>query len=147
MDILLLSRPIKKLRTHLDQLHSQGQEEWCHLERAYRCISLDSVSEIAFGRSFGYLDKNDFGQSLHEGFADSLRTICVIRHFPFLVPIFNNLPLWVMRLAGEKLSAVRMIRIRSRSCEICTRKFSGDANRNESWAGITVDPDNFAGNC
>lgn len=106
----VLSRPINKLRNRLERLCSQGPEAWCQLERAYRCISLDSMSEIAFGKSFAFLDQEDCGQAFHDGVEDSLRTICVIRHFPLLVPVFNNMPLWVMRLAGEKLAAIRMMK-------------------------------------
>jgi len=107
----VLSRPIIKLRARLRLLRQQqGLDGHCPLERAYRCISLDSISEIAFGSSFGFLDMDDYGKSFHEGVEDSLRTICTIRHFPILVPVFNNIPLWLMRMAGEKLSAVRMMK-------------------------------------
>lgn len=106
----VLSRPINKLRNRLERVCSQGPKAWCQLERAYRCISLDSMSEIAFGKSFAFLDQEDCAQAFHDGVEDSLRTICVIRHFPLLVPVFNNMPLWVMRLAGEKLAAIRMMK-------------------------------------
>ena len=36
--------------------------------------------------------------------------ICIIRHFPPLVPVFDNMPLWLMRLSGDKLSAVTMLK-------------------------------------
>lgn len=104
----VLSLPILKLRARL--LASPQQHEITPLERAYRCISLDSISEISFGRSFNFLDQEDYGRSFHEGVEDSLRTICTIRHFSVLVPVFNNMPLWLMRLVGEKLSAVRMMK-------------------------------------
>ncbi|KAM7210181.1 cytochrome P450 [Rhypophila decipiens] len=108
----VLSRPILKLHARLlaAAAAQTSQPEVIPLERAYRCVSLDSVSEISFGRSFDFMAKDDFGKPMHEGVEDSLRTICTIRHFPLLVPVFNNIPLRLMRLAGDKLSAVRMMK-------------------------------------
>ncbi|KAK4209701.1 cytochrome P450 [Rhypophila decipiens] len=108
----VLSRPILKLHARLltAAAAQTSQPEVIPLERAYRCVSLDSVSEISFGRSFDFMAKKDFGKPMHESVEDSLRTICTIRHFPLLVPVFNNIPLWLMRLAGDKLSAVRMMK-------------------------------------
>lgn len=68
------------------------------------------MSEIAFDQSFNFLKEDDFGAFFHQGIEDSLRMICVIRHFPPLVPVFNNMPLWLMRLLGDKLAAVMMLK-------------------------------------
>lgn len=104
------ARPIEKVCALLGAAKSKGPGSTVSMEFAYRSIGLDAVSEIAFGRSFDFLDMQDSGKTLHEGMEDSLRTICVIRHFPFLVPVFNNVPLWLMRMAGEKMSAIRMMK-------------------------------------
>ena len=80
------------------------------MERAYRCVSLDASSQIAFGRSFGFLRVPDLAAWFHAGVEDSLRTICAVRHVPVLVPVVNNLPVWAMRLMGEKLSAPMMLK-------------------------------------
>lgn len=103
-----LRRPAEAICSRLAGAQRSGAS--VDLERAYRCVSLDASSQIAFGQSFGFLDVEDFAGWFHAGVEDSLRTICAIRHVPVLVPVFNNLPIWAMRLMGEKLSAPMMLK-------------------------------------
>ncbi|KAF2103338.1 cytochrome P450 [Rhizodiscina lignyota] len=104
----ILRQPVETLCKKLKSARDRGDP--VDLDRAFRNVSLDAISQISFGRSFDFVERDDAAAFFHEGVGDSLKTICTVRFFPPLVPFFNNMPLWLMKLMGEKLAAVMLMK-------------------------------------
>ena len=62
------------------------------LHRAVRALTVDIITEYAYGRCWDQLDKEDFGTA-YQAAIRSIQTVFIwFQTFPFIIPIFDLLP-------------------------------------------------------
>lgn len=76
------------------------------LHHALRCVSIDVITQYAFGKSYDLLKKDDFGKGL---FFKMIRTLAsgiwMFRHFPILVVLIQKMPMWLAEKVDEAAGA------------------------------------------
>jgi hypothetical protein len=63
---------------------------------AYRCMTVDMISEYAFGKQLGLLDREDWGESFYSAWRALWEMSGLIRQIPVIMPIFEAMPRWVL---------------------------------------------------
>ncbi|CAJ2502480.1 Uu.00g098740.m01.CDS01 [Anthostomella pinea] len=59
----------------------------------YNCFTADTISEYSYGESFGFLDRDDFGQNFKRAFEALVTTTHTVRFFPILRHTVRLMPL------------------------------------------------------
>lgn len=66
------------------------------LHRAWTAFSGDIVTEFCFANAYDHLDSPDFKDTFHEGMHAACESSNVLMQFPWLWPIMNSLPDWLV---------------------------------------------------
>lgn len=69
---------------------------------AYRCLTVDIISEYIFGRSLGLLNRPDWGRSFYSAWRSLWEMSPLIRQLPFIMKIFNTMPRWMLAMIQPK---------------------------------------------
>ncbi|KAI4247989.1 MAG: hypothetical protein LQ352_006029, partial [Teloschistes flavicans] len=85
---------IEQLLKRFDECHAKGKA--VEMEWALKSLAMDTVSCFAFGESFHALDDHDLRGLPVQVFVQFLRSLHVIKAFPF-VRALANLPLWLAK--------------------------------------------------
>jgi len=64
---------------------------------SYRCMTVDMISEYAFGKQLGLLDREDWGESFYSAWRALWALSGLIRQFPMIMDIFDAMPRWVLQ--------------------------------------------------
>ena len=93
-EIQVLSQKIQALSERLtDRMKlCQKSGEPIPLFFAYRCLSVDLISEHIFGRPIGLLDRDDWGKSFYAAWRSTWDLSPLLRQLPWLLEFLINIP-------------------------------------------------------
>ncbi|KAF2458278.1 putative cytochrome P450 [Lineolata rhizophorae] len=69
---------------------------------AYRCLTVDIISEYVFGGQFGLLNRPDWGRDFYSAWRSMWELSPVIRQIPILMDIMMAMPRWVTAMINPK---------------------------------------------
>jgi len=69
---------------------------------AYRCLTVDIISEYLFGRNLALLDREDWGRDFYSAWRSLWELSPLIRQLPFIMTVFNAMPRWLLALTQPK---------------------------------------------
>lgn len=72
------------------------KDEVIPLFYAYRCMTVDMISEYAFGKQLGLLDREDWGSSFYSAWRALWAMSGLIRQIPVIMDIFQAMPRWAL---------------------------------------------------
>ncbi|KAK0117766.1 hypothetical protein ONS95_012092 [Cadophora gregata] len=107
----LLQERIDVLVAKLEELKDTGKV--VNLLHAFSAFSNDVISQYLFGTSEHRLEADDFDPSYHHKILGSAGALVVIKHFPFIPFIVNNLPEIVTDHVGALADQKKMKKILS----------------------------------
>lgn len=109
---------VEKLCERMQAFMKTGEP--LELALAYRCLTTDVVTEYALGESYHQLDSPDFSDKWFRALRDSGEVALLAKHVPWLLPLMNSLPLWVVKILNPEMAQslaknkVRILRPNSR---------------------------------
>lgn len=62
----------------------------------YRCLTTDIISLYTLNKSWHYIESPDFAPVWHETVKATAEMGFARRQFPFLLPLFDSLPEWIV---------------------------------------------------
>lgn len=65
---------------------------------AYRCLTVDMISEYAFGKQLGLIDRADWGESFYLAWRALWEMSGLIRQLPIIMDIFEAMPRWLLAM-------------------------------------------------
>jgi cytochrome P450 len=69
---------------------------------AYRCLTVDIISDYLFGRSLGLLDRPDWGGEFYTAWRSLWEISPLIRQLPFILKVINAMPRWMLAITQPK---------------------------------------------
>jgi cytochrome P450 len=69
---------------------------------AYRCLTVDVISEFAFGGQMGLIDREDWGREFYAAWRALWDSSPLIRQLPFMLPLMMIMPRWLTALLNPK---------------------------------------------
>ncbi|KAK5196121.1 hypothetical protein LTR99_008070 [Exophiala xenobiotica] len=96
------------IRAKLDTLCSKiaeyaGTDRVLPLHRAWTALTGDVVTEFCFAKAYHHLDSPDFEETFHEPMHAACESSSVLMQFPWLWPIMNSLPDWLVVRVEPKM--------------------------------------------
>lgn len=73
---------------------------------AYRCLTVDIISDYLFGLSLGLLDRPDWGREFYFAWRSLWEISPLIRQLPFLLKVLNAMPRWMLAIMQPKVLEV-----------------------------------------
>lgn len=83
------------------------KDEVIPLFYAYRCMTVDMISEYVFGKQLGILDREDWGETFYAAWRALWEMSGLIRQIPVIMDIFQAMPRWL--LAATNPGALEVI--------------------------------------
>lgn len=78
-------------------LKSYSTRKYCHTDSLNRCMTVDMISEYAFGKQLGLLDRQDWGKSFYSAWRALWELSGIVRQFPMIMDIFEAMPRSVLQ--------------------------------------------------
>jgi Cytochrome P450 len=72
------------------------------LSYAYRCVTVDIITEYIFGHQFNLLDRADWGREFYSAWRSLWELSPTIRQFPWMLDAFMAMPRWLTALTNSK---------------------------------------------
>lgn len=69
---------------------------------AYRCLTVDIISDYAYAGQLGMLDRDDWGESFYSAWRSLWEMSGIVRQWPFIMDIFMAMPRWLTALVSPK---------------------------------------------
>jgi cytochrome P450 len=69
---------------------------------AYRCVSVDIISEYLFGKDMHLVEREDWGRSFYGAWRVMWEMMALIRQIPFLLTIMRATPRWIIAATSPK---------------------------------------------
>lgn len=69
---------------------------------AYRCVTVDIISEYIFGHQFNLLNRADWGRDFYSAWRSLWELSPTIRQFPWMMDAFMAMPRWFTALTNPK---------------------------------------------
>lgn len=96
---------LSKLLSRLDQ--SGRAKEVVKIHEVFKAAASDIITMYAFNNAFHFLDMPDYGNSYFEATHKFFLLTHVCLFVPWLYPLIQNSPQWLLRLLFPGLSEVR----------------------------------------
>jgi cytochrome P450 len=88
-----------------------ANDEVIPLFYAYRCMTVDIISEYAFGKQLGLLDREDWGESFYSAWRALWELSGLIRQIPLIMPAFTAMPPWLLAIVNP--GALEVVNMRT----------------------------------
>ncbi|OKL59761.1 hypothetical protein UA08_04503 [Talaromyces atroroseus] len=92
----IVNRFVRRIETCTDRGES------IPLSYAYRCVTVDIISEYIFGHQFNLLDRPDWGREFYSAWRSLWELSPTIRQFPWMLDAFMAMPRWLTALINSK---------------------------------------------
>jgi cytochrome P450 len=69
---------------------------------AFRCVSVDIISEYLFGKELSLIDRKDWGRSFYGAWRVLWEMMALIRQIPFLLTVMRMTPRWIIAATNPK---------------------------------------------
>jgi len=99
---------------------AKSKDDSLHLDRLYKCFTIDVISSYTFGKSYDSLKLEDYNPMEVQAILSSLQQMHFTEFFHFITVILFKLPLWASELLGGKVG--QMIAIITR-CFVNIQEF------------------------
>lgn len=76
------------------------KDEVVPLFYAYRCLTVDMISEYVFGKQLGVMDREDWGESFYSAWRALWEMSGLIRQVPVIMTIFQSMPRWMLAISN-----------------------------------------------
>lgn len=97
---------------------------------AYRCVTVDIITEYIFGHQFNLLDRPDWGRAFYSAWRSLWELSPTIRQFPWILDAFMAMPRWFTALTNPK--ALEVVDLFSKVDEQTKILLSSDPKQIES---------------
>ena len=97
----VITNKIEKLCRLLGERQRNGEP--ANMYNYYRGLTTDVITEYTFLEAWNFLDRRDSGQEWFDSIMGALETGALLRHFPFIVPIMQLLPNWLVPIVMPDL--------------------------------------------
>lgn len=115
-----------------DILHTYvGNDVVVSLDRAWIALTTDIITEYSFAKSFDNLDSPGFKDTMHEALIAVYTITKFAMQFPFVIPILDALPQWLIRMVKPEIMPVVGLK-RDLAAEI--RNIRNDVNQGHKTA-------------
>jgi cytochrome P450 len=99
---------VDKLSERMSQCAEKN--ETIPLFYAYRCLTVDIISDYAFAGKLGMMEREDWGESFYSAWRSLWEMSGLIRQLPFIMDAFEAMPRWVTAVSNPKaLEVIDMI--------------------------------------
>lgn len=78
------------------------RDEEIPLFYAYRCLTVDIISEYVFAHQMGLLDRADWGRYFYSAWRSLWELSPTIRQFPFMMDAIMSMPRWITKLINPR---------------------------------------------
>jgi cytochrome P450 len=78
------------------------QKEPVPLFFAFRCVTVDIITEYLFGKQLDLVDRNDWGRSFYGAWRGLWEMSPIIRQWPWIMPLFRAAPRWLLAATNPK---------------------------------------------
>lgn len=75
-----------------------------HMHTVFKAYASDVITTYAFGDCFHFLEEEDWGHSYFSSTDEYFKLTHIFGHFPIIMKLVNNTPLWLMELFMPNLS-------------------------------------------
>ena len=75
-----------------------------NLGLAFRCLTIDVIAEYALSQSEDYLNTPDFSPLWFQALRDLGEVAHLVKHVPWLLPLMQNLPLWLVSISNPEMA-------------------------------------------
>ena len=100
-----MANVILRLENSIDHMRV-GDDSGVHLHHAFRTVSVDVISEIAFGSCYDFLDKDDTGADFFEMARGIGPALYAFQQFASLQRLAHRIPPWLAPLLSHPLGYV-----------------------------------------
>jgi cytochrome P450 len=97
---------VAKVISRLENDRASESQEGVDLHHAFRAVSVDVISEFAFGTCYDFLDKDDIGADFFEMARGIGPALYVFQQFPALLSVALRIPGWLAPLMSKPLGYV-----------------------------------------
>jgi cytochrome P450 len=91
---------VDRLINRMEQCAERGEP--VPLFYAYRCVTVDIITEYIFGHQFNLLDRPDWGKGFYSAWRSLWELSPTIRQFPSMMDAFMAMPRWLTALVNPK---------------------------------------------
>lgn len=98
----VITAKVNKLCSRIQEF--AGTQRPIDLGLAYRCLTTDVVTEYALAESYSQLDTPDFSVQWFRALRDSGEVALLAKHIPWLLPLMNSLPLWLVAILNPEMA-------------------------------------------
>ena len=95
-----IQEKVDHLCQRLEECMANGQV--VRLDAAYMALTMDIITEFAFGKPYNYLDEPDFKLSWKETVVEGSANGVFLRQFPWALPILKGTPLPLLEAGNPK---------------------------------------------
>lgn len=99
----LITGKIDRLCSRLEE--ASGTKKVLSLTHAFVALTLDIISRVCFGSSYGCLELEDFAQDWYRQMVSESRTGNLVRHFPWIFQVTALVPRMTSRATADGLQA------------------------------------------
>lgn len=124
----LITRKIDRLCARLEE--ASETKKVISLTHAFVALTLDIISRVCFGFSYGCLELEDFAQDWYKEMVSASRTSNLVRHFPWIFQLTAFVPKMTSRATADGLQAAsrRKFDLARRVTAVAERYGRGDKN-------------------
>jgi cytochrome P450 len=97
---------VAKVISRLESDRASESQEGVDLHHAFRAVSVDVISEFAFGTCYDFLDKDDIGADFFEMARGIGPALYAFQQFPSLLNVALRIPAWLAPLLSKPLGYV-----------------------------------------
>lgn len=77
----------------------EKSKEVVTISLAWTCVTMDIISEYAFGKSYNYVQTaKGFQTAVHDGLESATSSGNIVKQIPWMVPLMKKVPYSVMRI-------------------------------------------------
>lgn len=92
----VIQAKLTKLCSKVATEYAAGTDRALPLHRAWTALTGDVVTEFCFAKAYDHLDSPDFAETFHEPMHAACESSSVLMQFPWLWPVMNSLPDWLV---------------------------------------------------
>jgi cytochrome P450 len=92
---------------------------------AYRCLTVDIISEYLFGKQMDLLDREDWGRSFYSSWRGLWEMSPLIRQLPWMMDVFRVTPRWLLALTQPK--ALEVLSMEDTTGELTRQVLASDS--------------------
>lgn len=118
----LIQENIQKLAARFEQANRAGAV--IRLDAAFTALTMDIISHYSYGKSYRYLDEDDFKLSWKEAVLEASANGAMLRHFPAMLAVSKSMPHWLLRKLDPQAAVLLEIQhmVREQSKESLRQK-------------------------